>query len=68
MGIKTNGKFTIGGTKYSHPLTSDELRYLLTLLKQVNFKGEELEQLAIVTMKLQEEYRQVVKLEQQTKK
>ena len=68
MGIKTNGKFTIGGTKYSHPLTSDELRYLLTLLKQVNFKGEELEQLAIVTMKLQEEYRQVVTLEQQTKK
>ena len=68
MGIKTNGKFTIGGTKYSHPLTSDELRYLLTLLKQVNFKGEELEQIAIVTMKLQEEYRQVVKLEQQTKK
>jgi len=68
MGIKTNGKFTIGGTKYSHPLTSDELRYLLTLLKQVSFKGEELEQLAIVTMKLQEEYRQVVKLEQQTKK
>jgi len=68
MGIKANGNFTIGGTKYSHPLTSDELRYLLTLLKQVNFKGEELEQIAIVTMKLQEEYRQVVKLEQQTKK
>jgi|TARA_R110001606_G_scaffold296273_1_gene444048 hypothetical protein len=68
MGLKTNGNFTIGGTKYSHPLTSDEIRYLLTLLKQVNFKGEELEQLAIVTMKLQEEYRQVVKLEQQTKK
>ena len=67
MGIKINGKFTVGGTKYSHPLTSDEIRYLLTLLKQVNFKGEELEQLAIVTMKLQEEYRQVVKLEQQTK-
>ena len=68
MGIKTNGNFKIGGTKYSHPLNSDEIRYLLTLLKQVNFKGEELEQLAIVTMKLQEEYRQVVKLEQQTKK
>ena len=68
MGLKTNGNFTIGGTKYSHPLTSDEIRYLLTLLTQVNFKGEELEQLAIVTMKLQEEYRQVVKLEQQTKK
>ena len=61
MGLKTNGKFTVGGTKYSHPLTSDELRYLLTLLKQVNFKGEELEQFAIVTMKLQEEYRKVLK-------
>ena len=67
MGIKTNGKFTIGGTKYSHPLTSDEIRYLLTLLKQVNFKGEELEQFAIVTMKLQEEYRKVLKKEQETK-
>ena len=44
MGIKAKGNFTVGGTKYSHPLTSDELRYLLTLLKQVNFKGEELEQ------------------------
>ena len=67
MGLKTNGKFTVGGTKYSHPLTSDELRYLLTLLKQVNFKGEELEQFAIVTMKLQEEYRKVLKKEQETK-
>ena len=66
MGLKTNGKFTVGGTKYSHPLTSDQLRYLLTLLKQVSFKGEELEQFATVTMKLQEEYTQVVKLEQQT--
>lgn len=68
MALNIGGEFKIGGTKYSHPLNSDEIRYLLTLLKQVNFKGEELEQLAIVTMKLQEEYRQVVKLEQQTKK
>ena len=67
MGIKTNGKFIVGGTKYSHPLSSDEIRYLLTLLKQVSFKGEELENLAIVTMKLQEEYRQVLKKEQETK-
>jgi hypothetical protein len=33
----------------------------------VNFKGEELENLAVVTMKLQEEYRIVLKKEQETK-
>ena len=68
MGLITTGHFIIGGTKSIHPLTSDEIRYLLTLLKGYTFKGDEIENLAIITMKLQEEYKAVVEKERQLKK
>ncbi len=66
MAIKFNGGFKVGGVDYRHPLSSDEIRYLLTLLKSLTFKGEELENLAIITMKLQEEYKKVSEKEQKT--
>ena len=67
MAINFNGGFKIGGVEYRHPLTSEEIRFLLTILKTCNFKGEELENLMVIVMKLQEEYNKVLEKEEQTK-
>ena len=58
------GKLVVGGKEHHHPLSSDEIRFLLTILKSCNFKGDELENLMIITMKLQDEYKKVLKNEQ----
>ena len=67
MAVDFKGGFKIGGVEYRHPLTSEEIRFLLTILKTCNFKGEELENLMVIVMKLQEEYKVVLKKEQQSK-
>ena len=67
MAVNFNGGFKIGGGEYRHPLTSEEIRFLLTILKTCNFKGEELENLMVIVMKLQEEYNKVLEKEKQTK-
>ncbi len=67
MAVNFNGGFKIGGVEYRHPLTSEQIRFLLTILKTCDFKGEELENLMVIVMKLQEEYNKVLKKEQQTK-
>ena len=67
MAVNFNGGFKIGGVKYHHPLTSEQIRFLLTILKTCDFKGEELENLMVIVMKLQEEYKIVLKKEEQTK-
>ena len=67
MAVKLNGGFKIGGVEYSHPLSSDEIRFILEIFKKCNFTGEEMENLIVVTMKLQEEYNKVLEKEQQTK-
>ena len=67
MAINFNGGFKIGGVEYRHPLTSEEIRFILEIFKKCNFKGEEMENLIVVTMKLQEEYKVVLEKEQQTK-
>ena len=67
MAVNFNGGFKLGGVEYNHPLSSEEIRFLLTILKTCNFKGEELENLMVIVMKLQEEYKVVLKKEQQTK-
>ena len=64
MAVNFNGGFKIGGVEYRHPLTSEEIRFLLTILKTCDFKGEELENLMVIVMKLQEEYTKVLKKEQ----
>jgi hypothetical protein len=66
MAIKFNGGFKVGGVDYRHPLTSDEIKYILMILKKSNFSGEELGNLAIITMKLQEEYKKVLEKEEKT--
>ena len=67
MAVNFSGGFKIGGVEYHHPLTSEQIRFLLTILKTCDFKGEELENLMVIVMKLQEEYKVVLKKEQQTK-
>ena len=67
MAVNFNGGFKVGGVEYRHPLSSEEIRFLLTILKQCNFTGDELENLMVIVMKLQEEYKIVLEKEQQTK-
>ena len=67
MAVNFNGGMKIGGVEYRHPLTSDEIRFILEIFKKSNFTGEEMENLVVVTMKLQEEYKIVLKKEEQTK-
>ena len=67
MAVNFNGGFKVGGVEYRHPLSSEEIRFLLTILKQCNFTGDELENLMVIVMKLQEEYKVVLEKEQQTK-
>ena len=67
MAVNFNGGLKVGGVEYHHPLTSDEIRFILEIFKKSNFTGEEMENLIVVTMKLQEEYNKVLEKEQQTK-
>ena len=67
MAVNFNGGFKVGGVEHHHPLTSEEIRFLLTILKTCNFKGEELENLMVIVMKLQEEYNKVLEKEKLTK-
>ena len=67
MAVNFCGGFKVGGKEYRHPLTSEEIKFILEIFKKCNFKGDEMENLIVVTMKLQEEYNRVLKKEQQTK-
>ena len=66
MATNFKGGFKIGGVEYRHPLSSEEIRFLLTILKTCDFKGDELENLMVITIKLQEEYKKVLDKEQKT--
>tara|TARA_Y100000034_G_scaffold27504_1_gene32876 strand:- start:23 stop:250 length:228 start_codon:yes stop_codon:yes gene_type:complete len=52
---------------HHHPLSSDEIKFLLTILKKSSFTGDEMENLIIITMKLQEEYKKVLDNEEKNK-
>ena len=65
-GNKFKGGFNIGGVKHHHPLSSEEISYVLQILKTTTFGGDQLENLAVVVMKLQEEYKRVSEKEQKT--
>ena len=67
MSVNFGGGFKVGGKEYHHPLTSEEIKYILEIFKKCTFTGEDMENLVVVTMKLQEEYNRVLKKEQQTK-
>tara|TARA_R100000005_G_C4839444_1_gene111651 strand:- start:11 stop:214 length:204 start_codon:yes stop_codon:yes gene_type:complete len=66
MALNFKGGFRVGGVEYRHPLTSEELRFLLTILKSCKFQGDELENLMVITLKLQEEFKRVLEKEEKT--
>ena len=66
MALNYKGGFRVGGVEYRHPLTSEELRFLLTILKSCKFQGDELENLMVITLKLQEEFKKVLENEEKT--
>ena len=66
MALNFKGGFRVGGVEYRHPLTSEELRFLLTILKSCKFQGDELENLMVTTLKLQEEFKRVLEKEEKT--
>ena len=66
MAVNFKGGLKIGGVEYRHPLTSEEIRFVLEIFKKCNFTGEEMENLLIVTMKLQEEFKKVLEKEEKT--
>tara|TARA_Y100000004_G_scaffold181636_1_gene227557 strand:+ start:86 stop:289 length:204 start_codon:yes stop_codon:yes gene_type:complete len=67
MAVNFNGGMRIGGVEYRHPLTSEEIKFILEIFKKSNFTGEEMENLVVVTMKLQEEYKKVLEKEKKIK-
>tara|TARA_B100000902_G_scaffold385240_1_gene426355 strand:+ start:480 stop:683 length:204 start_codon:yes stop_codon:yes gene_type:complete len=66
VAVNFKGGLKIGGVEYRHPLTSEEIRFVLEIFKKCNFTGEEMENLLVVTMKLQEEYKKVLEKEEKT--
>ena len=66
MAVNFNGGMRIGGVEYRHPLTSEEIKFILEIFKKCNFTGEEMENLIVVTMKLQEEYKRLLEKEKET--
>jgi len=67
VGLNLNGKFKVGGVEHHHPLSSEQIKFLLTILRSCKFQGDEMENLVIITMKLQEEYKIVLEKEELTK-
>ena len=66
MALNFKGGFRVGGVEYRHPLSSEELRFLLTILKKCTFTGDELENLITITTKLQKEFKKVLEKEKKT--
>ena len=67
MAVNFSGGLKVGGVEHHHPLTSEEIRFILEIFKKCTFTGEDMENLIVVTVKLQEEYNKVLKKEQQTR-
>jgi len=59
MSIKFNGAFRVGGIEHHHPLTSEEIKFLLLILRDCKIEGFKINNFAIISSKLQEEYKLV---------
>lgn len=63
MAVNFNGKFKVGGIEHHHPLSSEEIKFLLLILKECKISGSDLDNFIVVVNKLQEEYKIVRKKE-----
>jgi hypothetical protein len=68
MALRVNGNFRIGGVEHHHPLTSEEIEFLLRILADMDFKGHMLNNIITITYKLQREYEAVKQKENITRK
>ena len=68
MGAKFNGGFKVGGTVSHHPLTTDQIQFLLELLGSTDFTGSDVQAVFTIAYSLQEEYNKVHKLEEMENK
>jgi UDP-N-acetylglucosamine enolpyruvyl transferase len=58
MGINAKeGIKVLGGKGFIHPLTIEELEFLLTILADAKYKLEEVPRILDITKKLQSEYK-----------
>ena len=55
MGVEFKGGFKVGGVHYIHPLTSDELQFVLEWLGKTDFTGTDVQAVFSIAYKLQEE-------------
>ena len=58
--INYKGGFKIGGVHYQHPLSVEQIEFLLKLLGEKDFKGEEVQVHFEIAYQLQEEYNLMV--------
>jgi hypothetical protein len=68
MAFRANGNFRIGGVEHHHPLSSEEIEFLLRVLADMDFKGHMLNNIITITYKLQREYESIKQKEMITKK
>tara|TARA_Y100000034_G_C6789823_1_gene353558 strand:+ start:538 stop:741 length:204 start_codon:yes stop_codon:yes gene_type:complete len=66
MAVNFNGGFKLGGIEHHHPLTSEEIRFVLELLGATEFTGTEVQVVFNIAYKLQEEYKRVIDKEEKT--
>jgi hypothetical protein len=62
MAINVKGRVKIlEGKAYVHPLSIQELEFLMTVLANTEHKGKDIPKVLQVTQKLREEYKLIVK-------
>ncbi len=66
MAVNFNGGFKLGGIEHFHPLTSEEIRFVLELLGSTEFTGTDVQVVFSIAYKLQEEYKRVIDKEEKT--
>ena len=55
--INFNGGFKIGGVHYQHPLSIEQIEFLLKFLGEKEFKGEDTQAHFEIAYQLQEEHK-----------
>ena len=65
--INFKGGFKVGGIEYRHPLTTEQIQFLLELLGSTDFTGKDVQVVFTIAFALQEEYKLVKELEDSKK-
>ncbi len=63
MAVNFKGGFKVGGIEHHHPLTTEQIQFLLELLGSTDFTGSDVQAVFTIAYSLQEEYNRVHELE-----